>query len=253
MSARVALCGVCNSRATHGRGWVNVEPAPDGAGLRQYRPRLSHAASLALIPLIATRWLSFARGARRAIRDAHAVHRNPAIQHVPEASTAGHWREMPGHRLPETKKDLSVERGKSLNWRDFIMHRRLPLTAPPAANPSRRRSIGTPKTESPRNLAIFLGLNSGGLGRNRTNDTRIFNPLLYQLSYRANEEAKVYQSGQAASSPLMKFIGMAYGRPYSLLFLPRSTPSCFSLRYRCVRSSPVFSATRVMLPFSRAR
>jgi hypothetical protein len=32
---------------------------------------------------------------------------------------------------------------------------------------------------------------SGGLGRNRTIDTRIFNPLLYQLSYRANEEAKV--------------------------------------------------------------
>jgi hypothetical protein len=94
---------------------------------------------------------------------------------------------------------------------------------------------------------------SGGLGRNRTNDTRIFNPLLYQLSYRANEEAKVYQSGPTASSPLMKFIGMAGGRPYSLLFLPRSTPSCFSLRYRWVRSSPVFSATRVILPFSRAR
>jgi hypothetical protein len=28
-------------------------------------------------------------------------------------------------------------------------------------------------------------LRSGGLGRNRTTDTRIFNPLLYQLSYRA--------------------------------------------------------------------
>jgi hypothetical protein len=28
--------------------------------------------------------------------------------------------------------------------------------------------------------------NFGGLGRNRTIDTRIFNPLLYQLSYRAN-------------------------------------------------------------------
>jgi hypothetical protein len=26
---------------------------------------------------------------------------------------------------------------------------------------------------------------TGGLGRNRTIDTRIFNPLLYQLSYRA--------------------------------------------------------------------
>jgi hypothetical protein len=30
-----------------------------------------------------------------------------------------------------------------------------------------------------------LGFESGGLGRNRTTDTRIFNPLLYRLSYRA--------------------------------------------------------------------
>jgi hypothetical protein len=28
---------------------------------------------------------------------------------------------------------------------------------------------------------------TGGLGRNRTTDTRIFNPLLYQLSYQAVE------------------------------------------------------------------
>ena len=28
-------------------------------------------------------------------------------------------------------------------------------------------------------------MSSGGLGRNRTTDTRIFNPLLYRLSYRA--------------------------------------------------------------------
>ncbi len=27
--------------------------------------------------------------------------------------------------------------------------------------------------------------NNGGLGRNRTTDTRIFNPLLYRLSYQA--------------------------------------------------------------------
>ncbi len=27
----------------------------------------------------------------------------------------------------------------------------------------------------------------GGQGRNRTNDTRIFNPLLYQLSYLATD------------------------------------------------------------------
>ena len=31
----------------------------------------------------------------------------------------------------------------------------------------------------------FLKLLIGGLGRNRTTDTRIFNPLLYQLSYLA--------------------------------------------------------------------
>ncbi len=31
-------------------------------------------------------------------------------------------------------------------------------------------------------------LNFGGLGRNRTIDTRIFNPLLYQLSYRAGPQ-----------------------------------------------------------------
>jgi hypothetical protein len=28
-------------------------------------------------------------------------------------------------------------------------------------------------------------MDPGGLGRNRTTDTRIFNPLLYQLSYQA--------------------------------------------------------------------
>ena len=32
-----------------------------------------------------------------------------------------------------------------------------------------------------------MGRGNGGLGRNRTTDTRIFNPLLYQLSYQANE------------------------------------------------------------------
>lgn len=33
--------------------------------------------------------------------------------------------------------------------------------------------------------ADFRGMVFGGLGRDRTADTRIFNPLLYQLSYRA--------------------------------------------------------------------
>jgi hypothetical protein len=49
------------------------------------------------------------------------------------------------------------------------------------------------QTKRPKSL-IYLGLWTfanvlelvrGGLGRNRTTDTRIFNPLLYQLSYQA--------------------------------------------------------------------
>ena len=38
--------------------------------------------------------------------------------------------------------------------------------------------------KNPRSLLIW-DLKFGGLGRNRTADTRIFNPLLYRLSYRA--------------------------------------------------------------------
>lgn len=41
----------------------------------------------------------------------------------------------------------------------------------------------------------------GGLGRNRTNDTRIFNPLLYQLSYRAKRKA-IIETECALRKPL---------------------------------------------------
>ena len=42
------------------------------------------------------------------------------------------------------------------------------------------------KAENPTGVNQW-GFNFGGLGRNRTIDTRIFNPLLYQLSYRAGK------------------------------------------------------------------
>jgi hypothetical protein len=48
---------------------------------------------------------------------------------------------------------------------------------------------------------------SGGRGRNRTNDTRIFNPLLYQLSYPAPigipsiEGARIRTAGPQAVKP----------------------------------------------------
>ena len=41
------------------------------------------------------------------------------------------------------------------------------------------------KSKKPRFLGAFC-FYLGGLGRNRTTDTRIFNPLLYRLSYQAN-------------------------------------------------------------------
>ncbi len=44
-----------------------------------------------------------------------------------------------------------------------------------------RVSFAQSKTPS----VCWAFLDFGGLGRNRTTDTRIFNPLLYQLSYQA--------------------------------------------------------------------
>ena len=92
----------------------------------------------------------------------------------------------------------------------------------------------------------------GGLGRNRTTDTRIFSPLLYQLSYQAAAQRGSLREKERDYS------GGASGRRSRQTVVPRllrvrSTPSCLSLRYRCVRSRPVFSATRVIEPFSFAR
>src|SRR5690606_29171222 len=42
---------------------------------------------------------------------------------------------------------------------------------------------GNPNKKRP--IKKMIGRESGGPGRNRTTDTRIFNPLLYQLSYQA--------------------------------------------------------------------
>ena len=54
-----------------------------------------------------------------------------------------------------------------------------------------RHPSTNPKEQNPHQLARVGVLEFGGLGRNRTIDTRIFNPLLYQLSYRALVRAKL--------------------------------------------------------------
>ena len=48
--------------------------------------------------------------------------------------------------------------------------------------PARIRA-GTRDSKKNAQLHTQLSIGIGGLGRNRTTDTRIFNPLLYQLSY----------------------------------------------------------------------
>ena len=57
-----------------------------------------------------------------------------------------------------------------------------------AKSQQRRKSMPAQKVYAKEKTAVFFRRQRflfGGLGRNRTTDTRIFNPLLYQLSYRA--------------------------------------------------------------------
>jgi hypothetical protein len=50
-----------------------------------------------------------------------------------------------------------------------------------AAGPTSEAQTETPQDPN----RALRRMNAGGLGRNRTTDTRIFSPLLYRLSYRA--------------------------------------------------------------------
>ena len=59
--------------------------------------------------------------------------------------------------------------------------------------------IKSPKAKTP--VIADRGFQFGGPGRNRTTDTRIFNPLLYQLSYQAKTEkySKTFRTCKALS------------------------------------------------------
>ena len=53
------------------------------------------------------------------------------------------------------------------------------------------------KTKKPRKHGVFLEM-FGGQGRDRTGDTRIFSPLLYQLSYLATCASVKVSDGRGA-------------------------------------------------------
>ena len=73
----------------------------------------------------------------------------------------------------------------------------------------------------------------------------------------ASSSEAMAASRAAADAPVTRVVATPARKPGNqtpfLASLPGSTPSCLSLRYRWVRSRPVFSATRVMLPPSRPR
>ncbi len=74
-----------------------------------------------------------------------------------------------------------TEGRKGSNWQPSA----LCLTAPWHTQNAREPRVFCGIQKRKRPTENSWALNSGGLGRNRTIDTRIFNPLLYQLSYRA--------------------------------------------------------------------
>jgi hypothetical protein len=78
----------------------------------------------------------------------------------------------------------------------------------------------------------FLGFldTDGGLGRNRTTDTRIFNPLLYQLSYRATQKREYSNIAPRDSSLAEIFLGLPCPRSmaagvFNTSLAPTPTPS----------------------------
>jgi hypothetical protein len=136
--------------------------------LKQYRPRHPSPESLALIPLIVARRGSCAVQRRQKACPAAALKNAKGLvrrtRQVLELSRFY-------HATPDAAAHSSWRNAARVDTHCYARH------------PSEK--------EKPQESCEFLGLNPGGLGRNRTIDTRIFNPLLYQLSYRANEEARV--------------------------------------------------------------
>ncbi len=55
-------------------------------------------------------------------------------------------------------------------------------------------------------IANAIGISSSGVGRGRTADTRIFSPVLYQLSYRTVLSGCKYTSFRSNSKPDIDFL-----------------------------------------------
>ena len=102
-----------------------------------------------------------------------------------------------------------------------------------------------------------------GMTQRRAGWERVLPALFAESGPARGHRAPKKPSEQGAATKTVRQYGEELQRSYGgfvrhshpprLPSLPGSTPSCFSLRYRWVRSRPVFSATRVMLPPSRPK
>lgn len=175
---------------------------------KQYRPRLPHAKSLGAYTV------------NRRAKSSAPVAALPCCGRVRKKRCFRIRKDAFGAVTRKWNADSTLA-CKSLNWRDFITRRPMPPSAPAAMASKPYRHTCPSEKEKPQESCDFLGLNPGGLGRNRTIDTRIFNPLLYQLSYRANEERNDIKGSAARQAPSRKNLPRpslhALRRPFTLL------------------------------------
>jgi hypothetical protein len=88
--------------------------------------------------------------------------------------------------------DRARERSRPISQRNKSC---LPRVSPAIPAPGALKGVLTSKGAA---LTVPMKMrNSGAWGRNRTTDTRIFNPLLYQLSYPGPSGRRVYKEGLA--------------------------------------------------------
>ena len=105
-----------------------------------------------------------------------------ALLHHQERATTAPWRRAWQYRTPAQTLAFTDQDNKP---KPIALHQ---YALVKNEHKNYKRTLNVWPKEKPSRFG--LGFRTfGGLARNRTTDTRIFNPLLYQLSYRANRLA----------------------------------------------------------------
>jgi hypothetical protein len=109
------------------------------------------------------------------------------LQRAQKDPASGYEKDVFGAATRQWNADLTLA-CKSLNWRDFITRRPMPPSTPCRSGKQAMPPRMPSEKEKPQESCDFLGLNPGGLGRNRTIDTRIFNHSLRPAGLRRDTQ-----------------------------------------------------------------